>query len=174
MARSCFHPSLPGSGCTGGRCCSHSTTTKLPPCTRQRVLEGWHGDNAALSWGRRVVVQPGRTHLHSKSSHGSTAGTWDWGQQGPTCPVLSASSAEQMFRRAWLPETSTGSLVARACKESQRRSTAKTPSSMRNQHLQMQAAQWLLGTSVSRWELLDPLASILHSLPSLSQSLSQG
>lgn len=137
MAWSCFHPSLPGSQCTGCGCCpgmrvgkagghEHPVHTPALPCSlpahsRRRWGVGWEGGmgrmQPSLSWGRRVVVvvQPGRTHLHSKSSHGAPQEPGTGDSRGQRVPVV-----EQMFRRAWLPETSTVSLVARACEESQR------------------------------------------------------
>lgn len=156
----------------GTASCSHHSPAGLPPPTEGGVW-GWlgeqHGGHTHLpSWGRRVMVQSGSTHLHSKSSPGSMAGTWDWEWQGKTCPVINASSAEG------IPETSTAGPIARACKESQCQSTGKRPSSLGNRIWPQHSAWWLLGTSVSHWELLSALTSILHSLSFMSQSPSRG
>lgn len=113
----------------GTASCSHHSPAGLPPCAEG--VGGWlreqRGGHIPLpSWGRRVMVQSGSTHLHSTSSPGSMAETWGWEWQGEICPVLNASSAEG------IPETSTAGPIARACEESQYQGTAKRLSSLGN------------------------------------------
>lgn len=156
-------PRMWDAGREGRRCCirpralrpAHTAALLRPlPADSRRCWgagreSGAGGTHPSPSQGRRIVVQPGSTHLHSKSSPRSIAGPWDCGWRGQTCPVLSASSAEQMFRRAWLPETSAASPVARACKESQHQSTAKRPSSSGNQIWPQRSASTDAGSTVA-------------------------